>query len=281
MSKTPKARALGAALRAERETYGLSLRAFAAQLGLAPSSLTRWETGDRSPRREDVIRYITKLGVREQRYNEILALTEDADNPLWAATSLPEQTQQLTALVEFETAASEITHVQPLLIPGLLQTDAYARHVMAGVPQGEFAMRLAVRIGRRNVLTRTDPAPATYTAYIGEAALWHMVGSGEVMAEQMRHLLAMSDLPNVTIRIISRGAGWNPSWEGAFLLIQPSEVSATPIVHVEVRSTVLFFNDDQASEPYRNAIAAINDVSMDAATSRRFIERYGTEWETQ
>lgn len=277
--KTPKARALGAALRQAREAKKIGLRQFAQQLGREPSMVSRWETGDRTPKPEDVARYLTVLGVDSDTYDGIMALTEGADDPLWLAVTVPDQRRQLDALVDFESNATAITVVQPLLIPGLLQTDNYIRAVMSGgtgVRQGEFGVRMAVRIGRRAVLTRAEPEPVRFTACIGEAALWHQVGSPVVMAEQMRHLLAMSELPNVIVRIIPHDVGWNPSWEGPFVLLESDQ--PVPIVHVEVRDSGLFFYDEEDSR-YRSAANEVLDISTDPDLSRETISRYLNEWE--
>jgi transcriptional regulator with XRE-family HTH domain len=272
---TPKARALGAALRQARESKGSGLRQFAAQLGRDPSMVSRWETGDRSPKPEDVARFLTVLGVEGVAYGEIMALTEGADEPLWLAATVPDQRRQLDALVDFENSATVITQVQPLLIPGLLQTNAYIRAVMSGghgVREGEFGVRVAVRIGRREILTRTEPEPVRLVAYIGEAALWHKVGSTEVMSEQMRHLLTIGEAPNVTIRVVPRDAGWNPSWEGSFVLIDSGQ--QTPIVHVELRYSGLFFYDeDEDGGRYQKAAELVREVSLDPEESRKIISR--------
>jgi transcriptional regulator with XRE-family HTH domain len=275
--KTPKARALGAALRQEREGREIGLREFASRLGREPSMVSRWETGDRSPKPEDVARFLTVLGVEGERYDEMMALTAGTDDPLWIAVTLPEQRRQLAALVEFEQSATHITHVQPLLMPGLLQTGEYVEAIMtrAGVGAGEFGVRVAIRLGRREVLRRAKPVELV--ALIGEAALWHLIGSPKLMAEQMRYLLEMSELANVTVQVIAHDSGWNPSLEGPFMLIESEQ--NIPIVQLENRQSALFLHEDPDVGTYRKAIEMVRQVAMGPKQSAELIAKYRNRWE--
>lgn len=114
---TSKGLALGAALREARLTTGHNnLTRFAERLGKTAATLSRWETGHRTPRPEDVAQILTFLGITDERYEDILALSRDADASSWLATSLPEQRLQLEALLRFERDAEKITTVAPLLV---------------------------------------------------------------------------------------------------------------------------------------------------------------------
>ena len=90
MTRTPKARALGSALRAAREDRGLKLRQLAIQINRDPGILSRWETGERTPKPENVSQILTALGVNGAHYDEIMTLAYRTDEPQWAATTQPE-----------------------------------------------------------------------------------------------------------------------------------------------------------------------------------------------
>src|SRR2546422_2772029 len=186
--RTPKARALGQALRKAREDRGYGLREFAKVLERDPGVLSRWETGDRIPSPDQVAQYLTRLEVIGEQYEEIMELTRATDEPRWLAISLPEQRQQFDALLDFEQHATTITHLAPMLVPGLLQTSGYIRSIMSAgeVPDHEFPRRIALRIGRKDVLTK--PERVRLAAFVGEGALRQLIGTREVMAEQLRHL---------------------------------------------------------------------------------------------
>lgn len=280
--RTPRGVALGAALRQAREQHKVTLRHHAERLNLSPSVLSRWENGDRTPPREEVARYLTVLGVEGDEYANIMALTENADDPLWLAVTVPDERRQLDAFVTFEQNASAITVVQSLLIPGLLQTQDYIHAVMASIrQQSELHTRIAIRRGRQEILTqRTDREPVKLVAYIGETALWKQIGTAQSMAEQMSHLLTMSELPNIDIHILRRDIGWTPADTGAFTLIEAD--TPVPIVYVEVRESGLFLYDDHSGSDsrYRSAITMLEGVASSPDESREIISRYQHEWES-
>jgi transcriptional regulator with XRE-family HTH domain len=266
MAKTPKGRALGGALRQAREGRGLKLRDFASTIGRDPGVLSRWETGDRTPKPEQVAQILTTLGVVGNEYEEIVALAYDTHAPQWVATKLPDQKQQLSALVDYEQGASEIVEVAPLLVPGLLQTGSYVRAIMSGggVPAGEIATRAAIRIGRKDVITRDRPA--RLLALVGEGALRQAVGGRDTMVDQLKHLLEMSDRKNIDCRIVPYSSGWNPSLEGGFLMIKQDKLD--PVVVLENRRSGLFLHEYGDVTAYQQAVDQITEIALTAKLSK-------------
>jgi transcriptional regulator with XRE-family HTH domain len=268
MTKTPKGRALGNALRQARQERDLTVRAFAAQLGRDPGVLSRWETGDRTPKPEQVAQILTSLGVNGDRYEEIIDLAYGADDSNWVATTLPAQRQQLAAFIDFEQNATKILEVSPMLIPGLLQTNDYIRAVMTEgrVPAGELATRVAVRIGRRDVITRDRPAQ--YTALVGEAALRQLIGSRETVVAQLKHILEMARRPNIDLRVFRFDSGWHPGLEGPFHLLETGD---GVVVHLENRKSALFLHEDADVRTYRRAAEHVLDAALSKTESVKLI----------
>jgi transcriptional regulator with XRE-family HTH domain len=276
--RTPKSRALGKALREARLDKGIKLRDFAVQLGRDPGMLSRWETGERTPRLDQVAQILTLLGINGDRFDEIINLTEGTHASQWLAVSLPEQRQQFAALLDLEASATKITHVAPLLVPGLLQTSAYIRAIMTGgAPPSEVPTRVALRIGRKDILDRLHPVQ--FLGLVGEATLSQLIGSREVMAEQLRHLLTMAERSNVDLRVIPYDSGWHPALEGPFLLIESKR--ATPVVQLENRRTLLFLHEDQDVDTYRQATQRVLQVAMGPQDSLGLISEYAKRWETR
>ncbi len=174
--QTPKARALGAALRQAREEKGLLLRELGTMITRDIGVLSRWETGERTPKPEQVAQILTNLGVVGDRYDEIMSLAYGTDESQWVATTLPEQRQQMAAYVDWEQNASRIVEVAPLLVPGLLQTSEYIQAIMTagGVPTGEIASRVTARIGRREIIVKQSPAELL--VLLGRGALNQDIG---------------------------------------------------------------------------------------------------------
>lgn len=279
MARTPKAKALGAALRQARTAQSLRLRELAPAINRDIGVLSRWETGARTPKPEQVAQILTALGVNGNRYDEIMTLAYGTDQPQWVATTLPEQRQQMAAYLDWEQNASRIVEVAPLLIPGPLQTTDYIQAIMTagGVPPGEVASRVATRIGRREVLTKRQPAELL--VLLGRGALSQDIGGRRAMIEQLRYLLEMAARPNIELRVVPDRRGWHPGLEGAFALIEsntPNAGSSTPsgtasIVFVETRQSELMLHEDRDVRAYRKAIDQITLVALSADDSAKLI----------
>ncbi len=276
---TPKARALGMRLREARQAAGLTVRALAAQLEMSHSAISRWEGGSRSPDTEDVASFLTAVGVTGQERAELLKLARGTNDPHWLSVQSGDRDRQMAALLGFERGAQRISDVAPLLIPGLLQTADYARAIMvaADVPTSEIETRVAVRVGRREVLTRRRN-PAHLVALVGESAIRQKIGTRDVVLDQMHHLLTWADVSNVDLRVIPETAGWTPALEGPFVLIDFEE--ERPIVHVENRRAGLFFHEPDDIEAYRNAIDKVKSVAMSPADTTKLIADVIAELET-
>jgi hypothetical protein len=172
-----------------------------------------------------------------------------------------------------------ITDLSPLLIPGLLQTSDYIRSIMSAgdVPDHEFPRRLAMRIGRRDVLTRRDPKPVRLAEFVGEGALRQLIGTRAVMAEQLRYLRDAMEWPNVDLRVVPFDSGWHPALEGPCLVIDSDE--SQPVVHLELRDAVLFLHEEDDVNRYRQAVEKVERVALNPEDSAKVIAGYIQQWE--
>ena len=279
---TPKSRALGAALREARQERDLKLRELARELDLDPSRLSKWELGKEVPKDTVVAQILTYLGVSGERYDEIIALIDGADDGPWLAISLPDQRAHLAAMLDLEQSAETITTVSPLLIPGLLQEPRYIRAIMSAgnLSANEIATRVTVRLGRQNVITRRDPV--RLRAFVGEAALRQVIGSRAVQVQQLEHLVDEAARENVELRIMQfDGTGHHPGLEGPFTLFDPRpDEGIGAIVHIENRRSGLFLHEDQDVATYREAVDQVAKVAMSPEESTRLIADVITEMRT-
>lgn len=293
MARTPKARALGAALRQTREDKGLLLRELALAINRDIGVLSRWENGERTPRPEQVAQILSTLGVSGETYDEIMTLAYRTDESQWVAITLPEQRQQMAAYVDWERNALQIMEVAPLLVPGLLQTEGYIWAMMTadGVPPEKIAPRVDARLTRSTIITKDRPAKLL--VLLGQHVLRQDVGGPRVMLAQIQHLLAMATRRNIDVRVIPDHAGWHPGLEGAFTLIESRRTksgAARPptdtasIVFVETRRSILMLHEPSDVDAYRRAIDRITRISLTPDSSLSYIadlsqrlERQGSE----
>lgn len=276
-SGAPIAEGLGEVLRRLREeTPGRpSVRAVAAELGWGHATLSRFETGTRLASREHVERlltlYVSKgLELDERTRNGLLDATGGREATPWIATSVPEQRLQLDTLIRFEQSATKITDWSPLLVPGLCQTQEYARAIMrrADVPADEVETRVAVRGGRQHAWARRDN-PVQLLALIGEGVLRHRIGGPRVMAGQLRFLLELAERPNVTMQIVPEATDWHPGLEGPFVLAEFGD--RTPVVHLEIRGSGLFFHLAKDVGLYADAAQMVLHEAMSQHESMQLI----------
>lgn len=268
----PRAYVLGAEMRDARRKSGLTLRGLASILDVSHSVLVRWERGDRVPAPESVSAVCAVLGVSATTRNRLLKLTrEAAAEP--ARTPSPggaPEIDQLSALLEFERTAASITNVAPTVVPPLLQTADYARAIMdAGEPEGADK-RVAMRLGRREVVTRRRSAVG-YTALVLESALHLPVGGRGVLLDQLAFLLEIGRHEKVDIRVVPLSAGWTPAQSGPFVLLEFAK--APPVVHLEHHRTAQFVQEADDVAGYVEARDQVIRAALTSDDSATFIKQ--------
>ncbi|WP_410597073.1 helix-turn-helix domain-containing protein [Amycolatopsis sp. lyj-23] len=270
---------LGDALKEARESRGVSLRKLAVLIGRKESDsglISRWETGERTPKPDDVASIVEALGLGDDAGAELMALVTNAgQSGRWHAVTVAERRQQMNALLAAERTATTVTHLAPLLIPGVLQTSAVIRAMMeeGDVPADEIDERVAIRIGRRDLITRS--APATLDVLLGEAAIRHVIGGREVWAEQLTYLSEMIDLPNVKVQIIPFEAGWTPLLAGSFILFDSAQ--APSIVSLELHRGGLMLYAEEDIAVHRQKAKAARSKAMSVEKSLELIAKVKSE----
>ncbi|WP_343069370.1 DUF5753 domain-containing protein [Streptomyces olivoverticillatus] len=144
--------------------------------------------------------------------------------------------------MSFEAEACAVRNYESLFIPGLLQTEDYARAVIKGVlPMAsarEIEQRVQARVERQVVLGKADPL--NLWAIMDEAALRRTVGGPEVMHEQMQHLIAAASEPHMTLQVIPFSAGAHAGMPGSFVLMSFPDVEDPEIIYIDSMAGDLF-----------------------------------------
>lgn len=263
---TPRARALGYELREARKRAGLSQDALAEAIGRAKSHVSRWENGKLIPTQTDTAQVLQALDVQGRERARLLDLAKDALDPDWLAPGID---RQVAALLEYERTATTITTVEPLLVPGLLQTYDYAYQLAlgAGATRGESTQRAQMRVGRQHVLTKSKPPQLA--AFVGEYAIRHSLCSDDVMVEQLRHLVKLAALDNVTLQLLPMDPPVGSVLSGPWALLEFEQ--AKPIVHLEHYGMSATITDLESVARYRSAVDTLRETAMSPADSIRLI----------
>lgn len=179
----------------------------ASALGWSSAKISRYELGQTSFPLEEIEKLLHFYDVTGPRRSQLLALASEANERGWWQDYADVLSADYMELIGLEAEAASEAEWQTQAVPGLLQTEEYARQVHAafqGVvlePPGHIERRTRVRMIRQQVLTERDP-PLELSAVIDESVLLRRVGSREVMSGQLAHLAQMAELPNVELRVV-------------------------------------------------------------------------------
>ncbi|GAA2418707.1 hypothetical protein GCM10010191_31930 [Actinomadura vinacea] len=160
---------------------------------------------------------------------------------------------EYNTFIGFETEARAVWTYEMTLVPGLLQTEGYARAVIKGMlphaSQEEVERRVDARMKRQEVLAKQDAV--RLWAIVDEAALRRQVGSAGEMRAQIEHLRAATLRPEVTLQVLPFDSGPHPAMLGAFVILKFDEPVAPDIVYTEGLTKDLFLDDDTSIAQYR------------------------------
>lgn len=204
---------LGAELRQLRRRETLTLEQVCDRLGWASTSkLSRIELGQSRPDLADVLDLLDVYQVPPSQRDALIVIARDAATSRGWWKALGEMGERQRTYAELEAGAAGIVEYQPSVVPGLLQTPAYARlRIAAGQlidPEIDVEADLRARAARHAVLRRVEPP--RYTALITEVTCEPVGDPVEVWRDQLRHLIEMAALPHVTVRLLPAGAGSGP-----------------------------------------------------------------------
>jgi hypothetical protein len=213
---------LGAALRRLRGDAGLSAEQASTATGVPAMLIAGLERGQADVRFWDVAGLYSAYGVSDQATRAVLlGLAHRSNCREWWHSYRDVIPAWLEYYVALEQAASLIRCYCAQVIPVLLQVPGYARSAIArrhgDVPERDVARDIELRMRRQQVLH--GPAPARLWAVIDEAALRRQVAAPAVMREQLRHLIAVSEMPNVTIHVLPFSVGGLPATVGGLLAV--------------------------------------------------------------
>jgi transcriptional regulator with XRE-family HTH domain len=281
-------RQLGRYLRDLRGQARLTVRAAAGALEWSEAKIWRIETGQTSMRSLDVEQMCRVYGAPADLTESLMALAKETKARGWWLSYGDVIPEGFDIYIGLEEAAARLCWYEPELVPGLLQTEDYARTLITtdnpGVPEEEIERRVQLRIARQALLTRATAAPEL-NVVLNEAILRRPVGGRNVQADQLNRLVEVSKLPNVSIKVMPFDAGLHYGiMSGPFVLLefpvngngQPSE---PPTVYVDGFTGALFLDKEREINRYSGAFAAIWRTALDETATKEFITQAARELE--
>lgn len=237
---TVRLRRLAAELSALRAEAQLTREQVEEQTGVNQGTLWRIEKGNAKPHAGTLEALFDLYGVDDPRRTNLLELARGAKSPGWLR-QYPHYSDAISdgyaAYISFESEAKSVSNYEASFIPGLLQTEDYARTVMLdgfGADTETVERRVEVRMERQRILSpgRAGRDPLEFWAVVDEAVLRREVGGRDLMRAQLDRLQQISDLPNVTVQVIPFDRGAYRGMDNSFSRLRFGAM-APDIVHVE------------------------------------------------
>ncbi len=248
---------LGSQLRTLREAKGITRDEAGYTIRASGSKISRVELGRVGFKRRDVEDLLTLYGVTgEEERGALLALVEEANTPGWWYRYADVLPTWFESYVGLEASASLIRCYEVQFVPGLLQTEDYARAVIllghGSIPEEEVDRRVNLRMERQRILTR--PGPVRLWAVVDEAALRRPIGGREVMRAQMDHLLTLTKSPSVTLQVIPFAAGGHSAAGGAFSVLRFADPLMPDVIYTEQLTGALYLDRREDIDRYLEAM---------------------------
>ncbi|WP_433242776.1 helix-turn-helix domain-containing protein [Streptosporangium sp. CA-135522] len=265
---------LGTQLRRLRTAKGISREDAGYAIRASHAKISRLELGRVGFKERDVADLLTMYGVTAPDDRApLLALARQANAPGWWHKYGDLLPSWFEVYVGLEEAASVLRTYEVQFVPGLLQCPDYARAVIMLVHNNAAAQevdrRVALRMARQERLTRSD-AP-TLWAVMDEATLRRPIGGPEVMLAQIDHLLAVTELPNVTLQIMPFHRGGHAAAGGPFSILRFPERDLPDVVYLEQLTSALYVDKLDETDHYMQVMDRLCVQAYSAAETRRFL----------
>jgi transcriptional regulator with XRE-family HTH domain len=274
LGPTVRRRRLGTELRRLREAQSIKLEEVADKLGLAPSTLSRIETGKAPTRSAYLSAMFDLYGVEDPGQRQVLSeMAREGHRKGWWAAYEELLPTGFGIFVGLEAEASSVRAFESLVVYGLLQTEDYARAVMSNtrrkLSNDEIEGLVALRMQRQEVLLRADPL--SLWLILDEAVIRRTMGPPELMRRQLDHLVDASLWPNVTLQVLPFTSGPHPSLNGPFCVLEFPERFDPDVVYTESVGGHTYLERDKDVRMCAEAFDLLRAAALSPADSRERI----------
>ncbi|OKI21079.1 transcriptional regulator [Nocardiopsis sp. TSRI0078] len=272
---------LGTQLRRLRQEKNISRHDAGYAIRASHAKISRMELGQVSFKRRDVEDLLKLYGVHDAEQREaLLGLISSANAQGWWHEYGDVLPQWFGVYVGLEEAASVIRTFEVQFVPGLLQSEDYARSVIrlsrTATSEEDIDSRVQMRMHRQRRFV--EPEAPRLWAVIDEAVLHRPYGGAEVMRGQIEHLLEVARRPNITIQIATFAMGGHPAAGGPFSILRFPTTDLPDVVYLEQLNSALYFDKYDDTHRYAQTMDHLaTQAPPPGATEgilRGFLERY-------
>ena len=252
-----------------RESAGLTQEDVAGQLDWHPTKIMRIETGRTAPHPNDVRVMLGLYGVADSGVLAgLLKLAKDARQRGWWYSYKDVLLSRFELFLGLESEADSIRDFELSMIPGLLQTDDYARELIRGLmafDAAEIERRVELRMARQQTLDRAD-APHLW-AILDEAAVHRVVGGKAIMKAQLLHLANSAERGRTTIQVLPFSAGPHPGQAGPFIILGFAEPTEPEVVYMETVGGNLYVDKSEEVRLFTTVFDQLRAVALSPSQS--------------
>jgi len=275
VAPTIRRRRLGTELRRLREARGLKLESVASRLGVAPSTLSRIETGKAPTRTSYLIVMLGLYSVDDPAQRKLLIeLAREGQRKGWWADSEELLPTGFGRYLGLEAEASALRSFGAQVVHSLLQTEEYARAVITasryGLAPEQVERLVAVQLRRQEVLLRDDPIRLRLV--LDESALLRSMGPPDLMNRQLARLLDASQRPAVTVQVLTMSSGSRPVLSGSFNVLSFAEPGDPDVACAEgLRGQLLLDERGTDVRELGRVFDSLSDAALSPADSADLI----------
>ena len=274
-SPTVRRRRLTVELRRLREQAGLTCEDVGHRLECSGTRISRMETGRIGARPGDVRELLEIYGVTGAEADSLVQLARDARRKGWWRAYGRVLPPWFEAYVGLESDAARLHDFQPSVVPGLLQTEDYARAVMRGAPDAGCAedidQQVALRMRRQAILD--EPRPPQLQVVLSESVLLVQVGGPVVMRAQLLRLADLASRPDLTIQVLPVRAAAQVQPVGPFTVLEFADPADPTVVYLEHLTGSLLLDEDEEVQRYRAMFDHLRAEALGPGPSADLIAR--------
>lgn len=275
VNPTVRRRRLGAELRRYREAAGLTIDQVAERLECSASKISRLETGQTGSSPRDVRDILAIYGVGESELESLLEVARETRQRGWWQ---PYGSVLTSAFIGFEAEAKLIRSYEAQCVPGLLQTEEYARALITATGEEspeQIDNRVRLRMVRHELITHDDPVE--FWCVLDEAALLRPVGGRRVMQRQLEYLATVAELPNVRLQVLPLDIGAHAGMDGSFVLLSFPHESDPDTVYVTIATGGVFQEKADELSRYATIFDRLQEAALPPEESAALVNQMAKE----
>ena len=274
-SPTVRRKRLTVELRRLREQAGLTCEDVGHRLECSGTRISRMETGKIGARPGDVRELLEIYGVTGAAADSLVQLARDARRKGWWHAYGRVLPPWFEAYVGLESDAARLHDFQPSVVPGLLQTQDYARAILRDAPYADYGedidQQLALRMRRQAVLDQ--PRPPQVRMVLGESVLWMQVGGPAVLRAQLLRLAELAARPDFSLQILPLRTAAHAQPAGPFTLLEFADPADPTVVYLEHLTGSLLLDEDEEVQRYRAMFNHLRAAALGPGPSADLIAR--------